>query len=138
MLLLENNLDKIYCMTSFIRPDYYKNKEQTIELIELIRDMPFSLGNAIKYVFRCRTKEDRIQDLTKALWYLQDYQQNKKPEPYFIPKLKDTEINIILSNTTEFEHHVITSIYRNWQTKNEYNYQIQYIQREIEQSSTTA
>ena len=45
-----------------------------IECIEVVRHMPFNLGNTIKYIWRAGLKENhtRIQDLRKAKWYLED------------------------------------------------------------------
>ena len=30
----------------------------------------FCLGNAVKYVLRCEHKDNKVQDLEKAIWYL--------------------------------------------------------------------
>ena len=43
-----------------------------IEVIDAIEDwnLGFSLGNAIKYIARCEHKENKIEDLKKAIWYI--------------------------------------------------------------------
>lgn len=43
------------------------------EVIDVIEDwnLNFALGNAVKYIARCNYKENKLQDLKKALWYLQ-------------------------------------------------------------------
>lgn len=56
-------------------PSYYRS-EGNVQLIELIRLMPFSIGNAIKYVYRNERKANPREDVTKALWYLEDYSRN--------------------------------------------------------------
>lgn len=33
----------------------------------------FHIGNALKYLWRCGQKGDRVEDLQKAKWYLQRY-----------------------------------------------------------------
>ena len=33
--------------------------------------MGFNLGNAVKYVWRADLKNDAIEDLKKAVWYIQ-------------------------------------------------------------------
>jgi hypothetical protein len=33
--------------------------------------MGFNLGNAIKYIWRCGLKKDAIEDLKKAVWYVE-------------------------------------------------------------------
>lgn len=43
-----------------------------IEVIDFIDDkeLNFELGNAVKYIARAGHKEDAIQDLKKAIWYI--------------------------------------------------------------------
>ena len=43
-----------------------------IEVIDITRHLDFDLGNALKYILRAGKKEDAIQDLKKAIWYIQD------------------------------------------------------------------
>ena len=45
----------------------------TIEVIDAIEDwqLDFNEGNIIKYVVRAKRKNNRKQDLEKALWYIQ-------------------------------------------------------------------
>ena len=44
-----------------------------IEVIDFIEDqgLDFCLGNAVKYISRAGHKGDRVEDLEKAIWYLQ-------------------------------------------------------------------
>ena len=51
-------------------PSHYKGGQ--FEVIEIIEDfeLDFCLGNAIKYILRCEKKENTVQDLKKAVWYL--------------------------------------------------------------------
>ncbi len=44
---------------------------RTIECIEITEYMNFCLGNAVKYIWRADLKNDAIEDLEKAAWYLQ-------------------------------------------------------------------
>ena len=60
-----------------IRPDYYKsNGIETIDVIEAF-DLNFNLGNVIKYILRAGKKDDRNQDLEKAIWYLERELENE-------------------------------------------------------------
>jgi hypothetical protein len=34
--------------------------------------MNFNLGSAMKYIWRCDLKKDAIEDLRKAVWYIND------------------------------------------------------------------
>lgn len=43
-----------------------------IECIEITRHMGFNLGNAIKYLWRANFKGKEIEDLQKAIWYIND------------------------------------------------------------------
>lgn len=53
------------------KPPHYKDASG-IECKEITchRKMPFSLGNAIKYLYRAGSKGDLMEDLKKAEWYL--------------------------------------------------------------------
>lgn len=44
----------------------------SIECIDITRHMNFNLGNALKYIWRCDSKGPKIENLQKAIWYLQD------------------------------------------------------------------
>jgi hypothetical protein len=41
-----------------------------IECIQIVEHLPFTIGNAIKYLWRCDLKNDPIEDLKKARWYV--------------------------------------------------------------------
>jgi len=53
-------------------PAHYKspNGLESIDVIEAF-DLNFRLGNVVKYILRAGRKDDRKQDLQKALWYLE-------------------------------------------------------------------
>ena len=42
------------------------------ECIMFTRHLDFDTGNAFKYVWRAGKKDDIVQDLRKAIWYLND------------------------------------------------------------------
>lgn len=53
-----------------IRPDYYKsNGLEAFYVIEAF-EFNFNLGNAFKYIARAGKKGDKIEDLIKAITYL--------------------------------------------------------------------
>lgn len=43
-----------------------------IECIDIVRHMNFDIGSVVKYCWRAGKKDDEIEDLEKAVWYLQD------------------------------------------------------------------
>lgn len=51
-------------------PSHYSSTKY--EPIDVIEDwgLNFHLGNTVKYIARCGKKDDAIQDLRKARWYL--------------------------------------------------------------------
>jgi hypothetical protein len=53
-------------------PKHYTSHPSGVECIEITRHMGYNLGNAVKYIWRCDLKRDAIEDLKKAIWYLQD------------------------------------------------------------------
>lgn len=52
------------------RPSHYTHG--SIEVIDAIEDwkLEYHEGNVVKYVARAMHKENRLQDLKKAAWYL--------------------------------------------------------------------
>jgi len=56
-------------------PEYYGGEENPYEAIKVIEawDLDFHLGNTVKYISRAGKKETdkELQDLKKALWYLE-------------------------------------------------------------------
>ena len=53
------------------RPAHYTGHPSGIECIQITEHMGFNLGNAVKYIWRCDLKQDAIEDLKKAKWYIQ-------------------------------------------------------------------
>lgn len=53
-------------------PAHYGGEDNPHEAIKCIRahGLGFSLGNALKYIVRAGKKNDRLEDLKKAAWYL--------------------------------------------------------------------
>lgn len=61
-------------------PQHYTSHPSGIECIEITRHYCFSIGNAIKYLWRAGLKKDasltdnqkEIEDLKKSIWYIND------------------------------------------------------------------
>ena len=58
-------------------PSHYQQGIEPKEVIESW-DLNFNLGNVIKYTLRAPYKENMIQDLEKAKWYLERELQRLK------------------------------------------------------------
>lgn len=56
-------------------PNHYGGQDNLYEAIKVIDawDLGFSLGNTVKYISRAGKKDKELQDLKKALWYLQHH-----------------------------------------------------------------
>lgn len=67
-------------MSNVDHPKWYNSHPSGIECIEIARHYPFTIGNAFKYLWRAGLKKDpsladdikEIEDLKKAIWYIQD------------------------------------------------------------------
>ncbi len=57
--------------SSVDHPPHYTSHPSGIECIQITEHMGFNLGNAVKYIWRADLKGDAIEDLRKALWYVQ-------------------------------------------------------------------
>ena len=51
-------------------PHYQRGGLEAIDVIEAF-ELDYHTGNAVKYLLRAGHKDDLIQDLQKAVWYLQ-------------------------------------------------------------------
>lgn len=51
-------------------PTHYTSHPSGIECIEVTEHMDFLLGSAIKYIWRAGLKDDELEDLKKAAWYI--------------------------------------------------------------------
>ena len=69
-------------------PKHYTSDECGVEAIELTSLLPNCIGNALKYVWRCGKKDDSVQELKKALWYVNYSIDNDLPST--IDDLSDT------------------------------------------------
>ena len=52
-------------------PKHYCSHPSGVECIQVTEWMNFNLGNAIKYIWRASLKGKELQDLKKAVWYIQ-------------------------------------------------------------------
>ena len=72
--------DKIPVNDNVNHPKHYTNHPSGIECIEITRHYCFTIGNAIKYLWRAglkteegmTNKQKEIEDLKKAIWYIND------------------------------------------------------------------
>ena len=68
----KTNFNKVGYVDEMVNHPKHYNPGK-IEVIDAIEDwqLDFNEGNVIKYVVRAKRKNDRKQDLEKALWYIQ-------------------------------------------------------------------
>jgi len=52
-------------------PKHYTSHPSGIECIEITKYMGFCLGNAFKYIWRADLKNNAIEDLRKAIQYIE-------------------------------------------------------------------
>ncbi len=58
-------------MEDSINPPHYRKHPSGVECITITEHMGFCLGNAIKYIWRADEKGRAIEDLKKAVWYIE-------------------------------------------------------------------
>lgn len=52
-------------------PPHYTQHPSGVECITVTEHMGFCLGNAVKYIWRADLKNDAVEDLRKAVWYIE-------------------------------------------------------------------
>jgi hypothetical protein len=51
-------------------PSHYVSHPSGVECITVTEHMGFCIGNAMKYLWRADLKADALEDLRKAIWYI--------------------------------------------------------------------
>ena len=69
-------------------PKHYTSDDCGVEAIEITSLLPACISNAIKYVWRCGKKDEDLQELKKALWYINYSIDNDLPS--FVDELSDS------------------------------------------------
>ena len=60
------------------QPPHYTAHPSGVECIQITEHMNFCLGNALKYIWRAGLKQDAIEDLEKAEYYIKRELQRLK------------------------------------------------------------
>lgn len=76
-------------MSNVDHPSHYNSHPSGIECIQIVEHMGFNLGNAVKYIWRADEKGYAIEDLRKALWYVQ--RELDKRDKAAIKAIKENE-----------------------------------------------
>ncbi len=77
-----NTIDAIH------HPKHYTSDDCGVEAIEITSLLPACISNAVKYVWRCGKKDEDLQELKKALWYINYSIDNDLPS--FVDQLSDS------------------------------------------------
>lgn len=63
-------------------PTHYNNHPSGVEAIDICERLPFNIGNAFKYIYRCDSKGSTVQDIDKAIFYVNRELENEW-QPHF-------------------------------------------------------
>lgn len=71
LIIIWHNVEWGKKMDRINKPNHYNIGD--IEVIDFIDSwsLNFNLGNVIKYVIRCNYKENKVEDLQKAIYYIE-------------------------------------------------------------------
>ena len=64
-----------------INPTHYQGFSNDAQPIDIAEHLGFNLGNVVKYCARAGRKDNRLQDLRKAEYYLQREIQLEESKP---------------------------------------------------------
>lgn len=99
-----------------IRPDYYKSGGlEAFDVIDAF-DLDFNLGNAFKYIARAGKKDSKVEDLRKAVTYLnREIEKEEKNQPNWMTRclgkpVRDCERENKLENVLDSVLHRIESL----------------------------
>ena len=81
--------DSVNTMSDTINhPKHYTSDDCGVEAIDVTSLLPACISNAVKYVWRCGKKDEDLQELKKALWYINYSIENDLPS--FVSELSDS------------------------------------------------
>lgn len=75
-------------------PKHYTSRKSGIECIDVTEEMNFCLGNAVKYIWRCDEKGHPIEDLKKAIWYIQREIDRREVNESQSSEVKDFDLQV--------------------------------------------
>lgn len=73
-------------------PAHYTVHASGVECIEIAELLPFCVGNAVKYLWRLGLKDDAIENLRKAEWYLRRHAAGLDSSPFRFHRRKLSEV----------------------------------------------
>ena len=86
---VNNTMDAVHSVADAIHhPKHYTSDDCGVEAIEITSLLPACISNAVKYVWRCGKKDEDLQELKKALWYINHSIDNDLPS--FVDELSDS------------------------------------------------
>ena len=86
---VNNTNDFVHIVADAIHhPKHYTSDDCGVEAIEITSLLPACISNAVKYVWRCGKKDEDLQELKKALWYINYSIDNDLPS--FVDELSDS------------------------------------------------
>ena len=62
-------------------PAHYNSHPSGVECITVVEHMGFNIGNAMKYLWRADEKGRALEDLRKAVWYVQREIERRQKTP---------------------------------------------------------
>lgn len=68
-------------ITHINHPPHYTAHRSGLECIDITERLSFTMGNAVKYVWRADEKGSPLDDLRKAAWYLRREAERKHTRP---------------------------------------------------------
>ena len=112
---VSNTIDFVHIESDTVHhPKHYISDDCGVEAIEITSLLPACISNAVKYVWRCGKKDEDLQELKKALWYINYSIDNDLPT--FINELSDSLeyealINKVKSHWTGNKYMFIDAVY---------------------------
>ena len=86
---VSNTMDIVKSVADYVNhPKHYTSDDCGVEAIEVTSLLPACISNAVKYVWRCGKKDEDLQELKKALWYINYSIDNDLPS--FVDQLSDS------------------------------------------------
>ena len=114
-IVVNNAEESVHIVVDAIHhPKHYTSDDCGVEAIEVTSLLPACISNAVKYVWRCGKKDEDLQELKKALWYINYSIDNDLPT--FVEGLSDSLefqelVDKVKSNWVSHKYMFIDAVY---------------------------
>jgi len=79
-----------------VSPSHYRSHPSGVECIEISKHLSGCLAQSFQYLWRCGQKDDPVQELEKAMWFI-EVELTVDNKHYLLPSMVNSKLNDVLA-----------------------------------------